>query len=125
MRKQAQVNTLNEKYSSNDEDTSTTNTADDKAIQTSPYQILFVLNVRESLLMTAMEVIESGDIQAMDAYEQVLNEVNEWVEMHRTKQSTKVTDQQIEGGDKQLHTLMIDRNNRIEKDIQEDIATLA
>ena len=66
---QAQIDstTLNEGYSSNDEDTSTTN-ADDKAIQTSPYQILFVLQVRELLLMTAMEVIESGDVQAAAAY---------------------------------------------------------
>ena len=106
MRKQAHV-TLDDKYSSNanDEDTSTTNTSDDKAIQSSPYQILFVLNVRESLLMTAMDVIESGDVQAAAAYEQVLNEVNAWVEMyhHRIKQSTKVTDQQIEERDEQLH----------------------
>ena len=102
MRKQAHV-TLDEKYSSNanDEDTSTTNTTDDKAIQTSPYQILFVLNVRESLLMTAMDVIESGDVQAAAAYEQVLNEVNEWVETYRIKQSTtKVEAEQIEEGDK-------------------------
>ena len=92
MRKQAQVDSTHddEGYSSNDEDTSTSNN-DDKAIQSSPYQILFVLQVRESLLMTAMEVIESRDVQAATAYEQVLNEVNEWVEMyrHRTKQSTK------------------------------------
>ena len=107
MIKQAQVDstTLDEGYS-DDEDTSTTNTTDDKAIQTSPYQILFVLQVRESLLMTAMEVIESGDVQAAAAYEQVLNEVNEWVEMyrHRAKQSTKVTEGTIEGRDEQLHT---------------------
>ena len=107
MIKQAQVDstTLNEGYS-DDEDHSTTNTTDDKAIQTSPYQILFVLQVRESLLMTAMEVIESGDVQAAAAYGQVLNEVNEWVEMyrHRTKQSTLVTDHQIEEEDEQLHT---------------------
>ena len=105
MRNQAQV-TLNKGYSSNDEDTSTTNTTDDKAIQTSPYQILFVLQVRESLLMTATEVIESGDVQAAAAYGQVLNEVNEWVEMyrHHTKQSIIGTDQTINEEDEQLHT---------------------
>ena len=97
--KQAHV-TLDEKYSSNANDTSTLNT-DEKAIQISPYQILFVLNVRESLLMTAMDVIESGDVQAAAAYEQVLNEVNEWVETYRIKQSTtKVEAEQIEEGDK-------------------------
>ena len=99
MIKQAQVDstTLDEGYS-DDEDTSTTNTTDDKAIQSSPYQILFVLQVRESLLMTAMEVIESGDVQAAAAYEQVLNEVNEWVQMYRlrTKQSTMVTEETID-----------------------------
>ena len=105
MRKQAQVDsTLDDVgYSSNDEDTSTTIT-DDKAIQISPYQILFVLQVRESLLMTAMEVIESGDVQAAVAYGQVLNEVNEWVEMYRIKQSTKVSESQIDEEDEQLHT---------------------
>ena len=106
MRKQAKVDsTHDDEGYSDDEDTSTTNTTDDKTIQTSPYQILFVLQVRESLLMTA-KVIESGDVQAAAAYEQVLNEVNEWVEMyrHRTKQSTLVTDHQIEEEDEQLHT---------------------
>jgi len=104
MRNQAQVDSTidDEGYSSNDEDTSTTITTDD--IQSSSYQILFVLQVRESLLMTAMEVIESGDVQAAAAYEQVLNEVNEWVEMYRIKQSTKVTDQMIDEEDEQLHT---------------------
>jgi len=86
-----------EGYSSNDEDTSTLNTTDDD-IQSSPYQILFVLQVRESLLMTAMEVIESGDVQAAAAYEQVLNEVNEWIGMFRIRQSTKIADQHIEEG---------------------------
>ena len=53
--------------------------------------------------MTAMEVIESGDVQAAAAYGQVLNEVNEWVETyrHQTKQSTEQT---IEERNKQLHT---------------------
>ena len=46
--------------------------------------------------MTAMEVIESGDVQAAAAYEQILNEVNEWVEMYNIKQSTLVTDQMID-----------------------------
>jgi len=96
--KQAQVDSTldNEGYSSNDEDTSTTITDDD--IQSSSYQILFVLQVRESLLMTAMEVIESGDVQAAAAYEQVLNEVNEWIGMFRIRQSTKIADQHIEEG---------------------------
>ena len=89
--KQAQVDD-DEGYSINDEDTSTFNT-DDKAIQSSPYQILFVLQVRDSLLMTAREVIESGNIQAAVAYGQVLIEVNEWVETYNIKQSTsKVTE---------------------------------
>jgi len=100
MRKQAQLDsTIDEGYF-NDEDTSTT-TTDDKAIKSSPYQILFVLQVRESLLMTAMEVIESGDVQAAAAYEQVLNE---WVETYNIKQSTKVTDQQIEEEDETHQT---------------------
>jgi len=104
--KQAQLDSPHddEGYSnSNDEDTSTLN-IDDKAIQSSPYQILFVLQVRESLLMTAMEVIESGDVQAAAAYGQVLNEVNEWVETYNIKQSTKVTDQMIDEEDEQLYT---------------------
>jgi len=102
--KQAQVDSTldNEGYSSNDEDTSTTITDDD--IQSSSYQILFVLQVRESLLMTAMEVIESGDVQAAAAYEQVLNEVNEWVEMYNIKQSTKVSESQIEEEDETHQT---------------------
>ena len=110
--KQAQIDSTidDEGYSSNDEDTSTFNT-DDKAIQSSPYQILFVLQVRESLLMTAMEVIESGDVQAAAAYEQVLNEVNEWVEMyrHRTKQSTMVTEQMTEGKEEMNNFTLDDR----------------
>jgi len=104
MRKQAQVDsTHDDEGYSDDEDSSTTN-IDGKAIQTSPHQILFVLQVRESLLMTAMEVIESRDVQAAAAYEQVLNEVNEWVEMYNIKQSTKVSESQIEERDEQLHT---------------------
>ena len=105
---QAQIDSTfdDEGHSSNNEDTSTTNTTDDKATQISPYQILFVLQVRESLLMTAMEIIESGDVQAAAAYGQVLNEVNEWVEMyrHHTKQSIIGTDQTINEEDEQLHT---------------------
>ena len=70
MRKQSiQVDSTldDEGYSSNDEDTSTFNTTANN-IQTSPYQIMFVLQVRESLLMTAIEVIESGDVQAAAAF---------------------------------------------------------
>ena len=110
MIKQAQVDstTLNEGYS-DDEDTSTFNTTDN--IQSSPYQMLFVLQVRESLLMTAMEVIESGDVQAAAAYGQVLNEVNEWVEMyrHRIKQSTMVTEQMTEGKQEMNNFTLDDR----------------
>ena len=73
--------------------------------------------------MTAMEVIESGDVQAAAAYGQVLNEVNEWVEMYNIKQSTKVTEQMIEERDEhiKLSTTDIDRNNRIEVDTQDDL----
>jgi len=64
---------------------------------------LSCLQVRESLLMTALEVIESRDVQAAAAYRQVLNEVNEWVETYNIKQSTKVTEETIEERDEQLH----------------------
>jgi len=53
--------------------------------------------------MTALEVIESRDVQAAAAYRQVLNEVNEWVETYNIKQSTKVTEETIEERDEQLH----------------------
>ena len=86
MRNQAQVDSTldDEGYSSNDEDTSTIITTDD--IQSSPYQILFVLQVRESLLMTAMEVI---DLEMYKLRLHMDKSVNEWVEMyrHHTKQS--------------------------------------